>query len=146
MSGDLPWDDYERGRLRPGWCYPVGRDLVEGCLRDAGALVGALRFCTPDYAARPVPEAALVVSVLWFSDAQSGYLSNRDRSVASHLFMRVWAVPSGDRRFVRELLVEGLPEACRWAAAAPARGGAWTASGHAFSLRIDQGVLRRDER
>ena len=134
MSDDPPWEEYSRDRLRAGMAYPVGRDFVEGCLRDAGAVIGSLSFVGGTADPRQAPERRLLIDLYWFGDAQSGYLTNPYRTRASYLFLRLWAVPSVQRREMGQLLGEGLPLACRWAAAAMSRGTAWSASQHVLTL------------
>jgi hypothetical protein len=130
-----PWEDYSRGRLRSGMSYPVGRDFVERCLRDAAAVVGSLNFVGGTTDPRDAPERNPVLEVYWFSDVPRRFAPNPTRSRASFLFMRLWAVPSVQRRDVAQLLVEGLPSACRWAATAMTRAGTgWSASEHVLTL------------
>ena len=124
--------------------FPIGRDLVERALRDANTVVGTLELVIPDYRG-PVPADLLAVTVDWFSDAQSGYRSNRNRSDASHLLMRVWAVPADQRQQLRVPASDAVALACRWAAEARKRGTAWSASNHLLVLRYQQDTLTREE-
>ena len=125
--------------------FPVGRDLVEHALRDANAVVGALELLIPDYGGWPASADLLAVTVDWFSDAQSGYLSHRNRSEASHLLMRVWAVPTDQRQQLQAPATDAVALACRWAAEARKRGTAWSASSHTLVLRYQQDTLTREE-
>jgi hypothetical protein len=134
VTGEPPWEDYSRGRLRSGMSYPVGRDFVERCLRDAAVVIGSLSFVGGTADPRHAPERRLLVDLYWFGDARSAYRSDPRRTRASYLFMRLWAVPAEQRKDAGQLLAEGLPVACRWAAAAKTRGTAWSASQHVLTL------------
>ncbi len=125
--------------------FPVGRGLVEQALRDADTVVGTLELVIADYGGRPARADLLAVTVDWFSDAQSGYVSHRKRSEASHLLMRVWAVPAEQRQQLRILAPDAVALACRWAAEARERGTAWSASNHSLLLRYQQHTLTVEE-
>ena len=125
--------------------FPVGRGLVERSLRDANTVVGTLELVIPDYGGRSAPAGLLAVTVDWFSDAQSGYLSNRNRSPTSHLLMRVWAVPAEQRQQLRIIASDAVALACRWAAEVRERGTAWSASNHTLMLRYQQHTLTTEE-
>lgn len=145
VPDDLPWEEYRRNRPRHGMSFPIGRDLIEQALRDANAIIGTLELVVPDYGGHPAPADPLAVTVDWFSDAQSGYLSNRNRSEASHLLMRVWAVPADHRHQLRIPASDGVALACRWAAEARERGTAWSASNHSLMLRYQHDLLTWEE-
>ncbi|GAA0577320.1 hypothetical protein GCM10010172_72550 [Paractinoplanes ferrugineus] len=113
MTDELPWENYDRDRLRSGRSYPVGRDFVERCLRETGAVVGSLSFVGGTADPQHTAERFGLLDLFWFSDVPGRIAFNRARSPASHLFMRVWAVPSGQRRQAAQLLADGLPTACR---------------------------------
>ena len=145
VSSDLPWEEYRRDRPRPGMSFPMGRQLVEQALRDANAVIGTLELLVPDYVGRPAAGDLLAVTVDWFSDAQSGYVASRNRSEASHLLMRVWAVPADQRHQLRDAASHGVALACRWAAGARERGTAWSASNHSLVLRYRRDTLTAEE-
>jgi hypothetical protein len=141
-----PWEDYSRDRLRSGMSYPVGRDFVERCLRNASAVIGSLSFAGGTADPRDTPEPNPLLHVIWFSDVPRRIATNPPRSRASFLFMRLWAVPSAQRKDVARLLVDGLPIACRWAAAAMNRAGTgWSAAEHVLTLWHANQTLKIEE-
>ena len=125
--------------------FPVGRGLVDAALRDAGGEVGTLDFAGGTNEPQNAPDGQQIVTVLWFSDAQSRCISNPPSTPADSLFMTLWAVPSPYRREIAELLVVSLPIICRWAALAPTRGASWTASGHSIAVRYRSHRLDLEE-
>lgn len=132
MTDEPPWEDYSRDRLRSGTSYPAGRDFVERCLRDAAVVIGSLSFVGGASDPRSFsPERRCLVDLFWFGDVRSTYPR---RSRAGRLFLRLWAVPSIHRREASRLLVDGLPFACQWAAAATERGYGWSTSQHVLTL------------
>ncbi len=141
VPDDVPWEEYRRDRPRPGMSYPVGRDLVERTLRETGAMIGTLELLVPVYVRHSEPADPLAVTVDWFSDARS----HRTRSEASHLLLRVWAIPAEQRHHLRTLASDAVARACRWAAETRNRGTAWTASSHTLVLRYHQDELTTEE-
>jgi len=126
--------------------YPVGRDLVERCLRDAAVVVGSLNFVVGTADPRVTPVRNCVFEVYWFSDVHRRFATSPARTRAGFLFMRLWAVPSVRRRDIAQLLVDGLPIACRWAAAAMSSAGTgWSASEHVLTLWHAKQVLEIEE-
>jgi hypothetical protein len=146
VTEEPPWEDYSRDRLRSGLSYPVGRDFVERCLRDAAVVVGSLNFVGGTADPPATMERHLLLDVFWFSDVPRRIETKPARTVASFLFMRLWAVPSVHRRPMARLLLAGLPLACRWAAAATSRAGTgWAASEHVLTLRHANQALEIEE-
>jgi hypothetical protein len=94
VSDALPWDEYRRSRLRSGMSYPVGRNLIERSLREAGVTIGSLDFAVPAAGPAVSPEDQDVIEVFWFGKSRSRQLANASLAPADALFMRVWAVHS----------------------------------------------------
>lgn len=134
----MPWSEYSKDRLPPGYSHAVGRYEVEQALRSAGAEIGALSLGPPP------PErgegSSMVFDVYWIGDGKSrarGPALDRDR-----LMMRWNAVPASLRSALAPQIVDRwLPEACRWAANAPARGNVWRATDHRWMLWLTEGAL-----
>jgi hypothetical protein len=148
VSDALPWDEYRRSRLRSGMSYPVGRNLIERSLREAGVTIGSLDFAVPA-AGHPVsPEDQDIIEVFWFGKSRSRLLANASLAPADALFMRVWAVHSTCRHEVSALLADALPTMCQWMAAALARepGSVWSASNHELIMRYRSHAIVFDER
>ncbi|MEU4689869.1 hypothetical protein [Actinoplanes sp. NPDC023714] len=133
----MPWDEYRRDRLRAGMSYPVGRDLVELALREAGAAVGSLAFVVPTAGHPRAGEPQNIIEIFWYGRARARRLANASLPPADALLMRVWAVNSTHRHDVADLLRDALPAACRWIAAALARdpAGAWSTADHELTVR-----------
>lgn len=83
-------------------------------------------------------EGRMVLNCFWPSDARSHYFDVRPHD-RSPLMMWVSAVPSGLRqRISQELKDRWLDKAAEWAAKAPMRGNAWTASDRYWILRYTE--------
>jgi len=133
---DAPWSDYSRAPLLRGLTYAVGRDVIQGELRRAGATIGSLSFGPPP--PRPFDDdgGALVFDVYWVGDARPSRLDiYRGAPPIDRLLMRWHAVPSQVRAAVADELVQHwLPFACAWAADAPHRGNVWAATDHRWMV------------
>jgi hypothetical protein len=142
---DLPWDEYSKDRVAPGWTYPLGRNRIEQALRAAGARVGSLSLGGPDLPPRPGPFA--VFDVFWLGDAQAGYFGGLyPRGGSALLLMRWTAVPTDQRLAVASQLEAGwLDRGCEWAARALVRGNAWSASQHRFLVTTENTNLTLTE-
>jgi hypothetical protein len=131
VSNEEPWAGYAKDKLPRGWAYPLGRDEVRAALVAAGAVVGRLWFSRTDANF----EGRMVLHAYWPSDARSKYLDTGEHG-RSPLLMWVSAVPSDLRQDIsRELRETWLGPAAEWAAKAPMRGNAWTASDHYWIIR-----------
>jgi hypothetical protein len=140
---DPPWDEYSKGRIAPGWAYPLGRNRIERALRTAGARVGSLSLDGPDLPPRPGPIA--VFDVFWLGDARAGYFWESPGG-HSALLMRWTAVPTGQRLAIASQLEAGwLDRGCEWAAGALVRGNAWSASEHRFLVTAENTKLTLTE-
>lgn len=126
----MPWSEYGKDRLPRGYSHAVARGEVERALRHAGAEIGSLSFGPPF---EPGQTISMVFDVYWLGDGKSparGPGLDRDR-----LMMRWNAVPAPLRSVLATQIVERwLPEACSWAADAPARGSSWRATDHRWTL------------
>lgn len=141
MKNEEPWGVYSKDKLPKGWAYPLGRDEVRAALVSAGAVVGSLSFSRTD-----MFEGRMILLAYWPSDARSQYL-DPGRHERSPLMMWVSAVPSEMRdRIGQELRSVWLGQAADWAAKAPGRGNAWTASDHYWDVRYtkDAGLFLKD--
>jgi len=148
MADTQPWDDYHKSPLRSGISYPVGRDLIERSLCEAGVRIGSLAFAVPA-AGHPVsPDDQDVIEVFWFGKSRSRQLANASLVPADALFMRVWAVHSTRRHEVSALLADALPAVCQWMAAALARepGSVWSASNRQLVVRFRHHAIDIQER
>lgn len=131
MRTGEPWVEYSRDRLPPGWTYPLRRDDIRQALsfRQAHLDNLALTWLGPR-AVEPVP----LLSMHWFSDAEPNYFRLPDPE-RTPLRMMHHAVPAPlGRQIADDLRSAWLDQAAAWAKAAPARGNAWTASDHEWSL------------
>lgn len=136
VGGDQPWGRYRRDRLASGWTYVLGRDAIEGGLREAGARVDDLSMHLPlRYSSRPGLD---VVEVGCSSDSGSGLTGPR---VFPNRVVMWWsAVPVEVKALiVQEVAEVWLARACAWAGAVPGRGNAWSASDHRWALRYEAG-------
>ena len=134
MSSEEPWASYDKDKLPRGWSYTLSRDEVFAALVSAGAVVGSLSFSRTEGNF----EGRMVLHSYWPSDARSPYLAVRPHD-RSPLMMWVGAVPSELRqRISQELQDNWLNQAADWAAKAPMRGNAWTASDRYWILRYTE--------
>lgn len=72
-ADEVPWDDYSRDRLPQGWTYLLGRGVIEGALREAGARVASLSLGRPD-----LPQCEQdrdIFDVYYYGDSLPGYPS-----------------------------------------------------------------------
>lgn len=122
-GGPLPWDRYNRIRLRPGTAYPVGQGEVEMGLTAAGIRVGGLimfrRDVLPGHR-QEEPDSLPLLSAEWNGSSTQ---------------LWIFAVPSEHRALAHGVMVrEALPAACRWFVSVPSRGNAWSAIRHSFAI------------
>ncbi|GAB1641428.1 hypothetical protein [Krasilnikovia sp. MM14-A1259] len=143
-----PWWDYRKAGLRPGTSYPLGRSLVGQALRDANAEVGSLVFAVPANGRPLSADAQNIIEVFWYGKPVSRYARHADRTRASSLFMRVWAVDSGRRHEITGPLAAALPDVCQWVAAAANRptDEVWCAADHELIVRYSNRAIRIEER
>lgn len=129
-----PWGRYWRDRLASGWTYVLGRDAIEGGLRQAGARVDDLSMHLPfGYSSGP---GVGVVEVHCNGDSRSGLGSPHEDP--HRVAMWWWAVPVEVKALIaQEVAGLWLARACAWAAAVPGRGNAWSASDHRWALRYE---------
>ena len=134
-ADEAPWDDYSRDRLPRGWTYLLGRGVIEGALREAGARVASLSLGRPDLLQRELSQD--VSDVYYYGGALLGHPSTLEAR-SSLLLMRWIAVPSEIAPTIAEEVRQvWLPRGCAWAAAALSHGNGWSAAEHRWRLNYD---------
>lgn len=121
----LPWDRYNRSRLRPGTSYPVGQGEIEVGLRAAGVRVSELVMFRRDAILDrrlEDPDRLSLLGAIW------------DKTITQ---LWIYAIPSVRRARAHEVLIrEALPIAYRWLAEVPKRGNAWSATRHELATYL----------
>lgn len=143
MTLDLPFRSYGKDQLPRGQSYAAGRDQIAEALRAAGAEIGLLSLGRTDSDAGH--QRTMLFDVYWKGDGGTRSFGREPDDDAERLLMRWHAVPSGIRADIAAQVTERwLPQACKWAASAPARGNVWRAVDHRWLLWMSGAALEVD--
>lgn len=127
-----PWAEYRRDRLPRGWTHLLGRDVIEGALRDADAQIDSLSLGRPDLPHRAQDHQ--IFDVYYYGDSLPGFPTAPGTRSS---LLRMWwtAVPVEIApAIIDEVRRHWLPQGCAWAATALSYGNAWSASEHRWRL------------
>ncbi|MEV4346733.1 hypothetical protein AB0J83_19930 [Actinoplanes sp. NPDC049596] len=141
---DGPWDSYDRGKLRAGWSYPVGRTIVEEAVRSARVHLLSLDFSVP---AGGTEAGLLLVRAARYRDLGNTYYLARGTPGNSRCVLHIYAVPSEVRAEARAMLTTGggLERACKWLAATDSADPTWHDKSRRWEAYLIDGGLREAE-
>ena len=130
----VPWQRYQRRKIRPGLSYPVQQTEVRDALRSQDATVGEL-------------------ILYWWSDSEWRDVVKTDHPrlmseewTGTDTQLWVYAVPSDQRQAAHGIAVTlALPKTVSWLKRIPSRGNAWSATRHRWTVELVNGELVFDE-
>ena len=131
-SRDTEPYSFSKDKLPKALSYPLKRSLLDSALQSAGVYdaIWSVR-----YLGRPYLNVVLYAS---FIPDWKGHPTVRGRCSIT-----IRAIPNDQRHIAEQLLVvEGLPNLCRWLTKTRAEGNVCRANEHALTLEIQGGKLR----
>ncbi|MFK3984258.1 hypothetical protein ACI2K4_28285 [Micromonospora sp. NPDC050397] len=140
---DEPWESYDRGPLRSGWSYPVGRSIVEASLRAVGVHLLSLDF---NLSGGSQVDPVLLRATRYAAVGNTYYLP-RGTPKRPRCVLMLYAVPSGVRAEARTALTteSGLQRACAWLAGAEHANPTWLDKSHSWTAYLRNGALYVEE-
>lgn len=140
---DGPWASYQRGALRSGLTYPIGRSVVEASLRAAGVHLLTLDFTLYGENRHDTP----LLQAVRYSDMGSTYFLPRGTPDRPRGDLTLYAVPSGLRAEAAAALTTGggLRRACAWLAGAERADPTWRDKTRTWRVYLHDGALRVEE-
>ena len=125
------WKSYYKDKLPRGWSYPSGRDEIQEALELKDVQLDSLSLSRGD---QRKGVDLYVLTLRCQADVASNFMHRREKG-GRLLAMTVNSVPTALSKAIRaQLRDEWLESALTWASETTARGNAWMASEHAWTL------------